>query len=538
MPGRRLIAVPVRVATIAAIAALGMLVQVGPASAAVRPATVIDGPSRDVLEVGGVAMAPDGTGGIVYRKVERRRTHIFVSRFADGRWWAAQRVDVGQEFDSSWPRIAAGEGGRLLVSWVQEAGVGSDRMYAASLDPGATRFEAPAGIDLDVNESTGSWPALSMNPAGQALIVYRVVTNPNVGGTAGLPIGYEGIEVRLARFNGQTWSAVGVVNRRVETPVRPPDRRNAPRLGIDAAGTGMVAFVEPDDQLVDRVWARRVFASALGAPLLVSSPVSDGRTAGHVDQFDLSVGAFSDGVIAYLQQPSAAGPPSPPRVLVARIPELFAQGSAAFAPPVLADGAGSGAALDPSVSISPRSGAEVVFSRDGDPIATPIDDAGPRDLVRLGSGPGGGVSATPLVRLGSDDRAVEAWRTAADDGPRVAVRERTSATTGRTGRVAVTTGSPVREIEIAGSGLGDGIVGIPSGGGRRRPDRGGVGRCAALELRGARTDRMGQAVGGSVRVGDRAERDRRRPVRPDRGRADPPGARHRSQLPPAVRGSR
>lgn len=465
MPGRRLIAVPARLArrVIATILALGLLVPASTALAAVRPAAVIDGPSRDLLEVGGVAMGPDGSGGIVYRKVESTRAHIFVSRFADGRWWPPQRVDVGQGFDSSWPRIAAGEGGRLIVSWVQEAGVGSDRLYAASLDPGSTRFERPAGIDLDVNESTGTWPAIAMNAAGQALIVYRVVTNPNVGGTAGLPLGYEGIEVRLARYNGQTWSALGVVSRRAETPVRPPDARSAPRLGIDAAGGGIVAFVEPDDQLVERVWARRVFSSSVGAAILASPATLDGRPAGPVDQFDLAVGAFSDGVVAWRQQPAASGPPGPPRMLVAQIPQLFAEGASAFAAPAFADASGTAGAADPAVAISPRAGAEVVFSRAGDPIATPIDDTGPRDLVKLGSGPGGGASATPLVGLGSDDRAVEAWRATAGDGPRVALRERTSADAGRTGQVAVTTGSPVRELELAGSGLGDGIAGFRQG---------------------------------------------------------------------------
>ncbi len=448
---------------LAATLAAAILVQAPGAPAAVRPAVTIDGPSRDLLEVGGVAMGPDGAGGIVYRRVDGRRAHIFVSRFAGGRWWPPQRVDAGQEFDSSWPRIAAGDDGRLLVSWVQEAGVGSDRLYAASLDPGATRFKPPAGIDLDVNESSGTWPALAMNAAGQALVVYRVVTNPNVGGAAGLPIGYEGIEIRLARYNGQTWSGLGVASRRTDTPVRPPDAAAAPQVGIDASGNGVVAFVEPDDQLVERVWARRVFASAMGAALLVSPATIDQRPLGPVDQFDLSVGAFSDGAIAYRQQASAAGPPSPPRVMVAQIGEIFEQGSGTFGAPAFADGQGAASATDPSVSVSPRAGAAVAFSRDGQPAAAALDDAGSGDPAPLGSGPGGGASATPLVRLGRDDRSVEAWRTSTPDGPRVAVRERTGNDGGKVGYVAATTGSPVRELELAGSGLGDGIVGFRQG---------------------------------------------------------------------------
>ena len=34
----------------------------------ISAATTIDGPSADVVDLGGVAMAEDGTGGLVYRK--------------------------------------------------------------------------------------------------------------------------------------------------------------------------------------------------------------------------------------------------------------------------------------------------------------------------------------------------------------------------------------------------------------------------------------------------------------------------------------
>ena len=61
----------------------------------------------------------------------------------NGKWRAPQRVDVGQSFDSSWPAIGAGNGGRLVVTWVHEFGFGTDRLFSASLDPGAHRFQAP-----------------------------------------------------------------------------------------------------------------------------------------------------------------------------------------------------------------------------------------------------------------------------------------------------------------------------------------------------------------------------------------------------------
>ena len=83
-------------------------------------------------------MAPDGTGGIVYRKRVDGRTHIFAAQFDGAPGARRSSVDSGQAFDSSWPVIGAGNGGRLVVAWVQEFGPSSDRLYSAGLDPGAT----------------------------------------------------------------------------------------------------------------------------------------------------------------------------------------------------------------------------------------------------------------------------------------------------------------------------------------------------------------------------------------------------------------
>ncbi len=114
-------------------------------------------------------MAPDGTGGIVYRKRVDGHVHIFAAQFDGKGWRAPQRVDVGQRFDSSWPAIGAGNGGRLVVAWVQEFGPSSDRLYSAALDPGARRFQAPVPVDLNVGEATGTWPSVAMNTNGSAL---------------------------------------------------------------------------------------------------------------------------------------------------------------------------------------------------------------------------------------------------------------------------------------------------------------------------------------------------------------------------------
>src|SRR3954465_12620456 len=74
------------------------------AHATISPVTPID---PDAVDFGGVAMAPDGSGGIVYRKRVDGHTHIYAAQFDGNGWRAAQRVDNGQNFDSSWPVIGA-----------------------------------------------------------------------------------------------------------------------------------------------------------------------------------------------------------------------------------------------------------------------------------------------------------------------------------------------------------------------------------------------------------------------------------------------
>ncbi len=65
-------------------------------------------------------MAPDGTGGIVYRKIGADGlAHVYVSKFDKGQWSAPIQVDTGQPYAATDPVIAAADGGQLLVAWVE-----------------------------------------------------------------------------------------------------------------------------------------------------------------------------------------------------------------------------------------------------------------------------------------------------------------------------------------------------------------------------------------------------------------------------------
>ena len=108
-----------RVAFPAALAVLLLGISGAPARGVILPAVTLDGPSEDIVGFGGVAMAEDGTGGLVYLKRVEGVPHVFVSRFLGGKWLAPIRVDYEQPFAGSWPQVTTSTLGMKVrrVTW-------------------------------------------------------------------------------------------------------------------------------------------------------------------------------------------------------------------------------------------------------------------------------------------------------------------------------------------------------------------------------------------------------------------------------------
>jgi PKD domain len=444
---------------LAAVVLLLALLIVAPiAHGAISETHTIDGPSPDVLDIGGVAMAEDGTGGIVYRKRVDGRAHVFAAQFENGAWRTPQRVDTGQAFDSSWPRIGAGNRGRLVVTWVQEFGAGSDRMFSAALDPGATRFQPPVPVDLNVGEATATFPSLAMARGGTAYLAYRVVTDTS----AANPPGYVGADVKVARYGGSLWTVLGsVIDRNPSIPVRAPTALNSPRVGIDVGGTsGIVAFQEPGDDFVDRIWARRLFGGSMGIPLQVSPSEWDGAPLrGPADAFSLDVAGFAQGAVAFRQQPGEGGRLGATRIMVNEIPDSFSEGAAAFAGARLADGEARADLGPPSVAVTPLSPFRAVFASGPGVLGASGDSELVDPVERIDEG-NAAPGSDPRVDVAATSAAAMAWKATnavtvrelrADGVPEVAVG-------------SAPRGGPVNALELGGSGLGDAIVAFHQGG--------------------------------------------------------------------------
>jgi hypothetical protein len=446
----------------ATIACLVLLVAPATATAVVSDVQPIDGPSAEVIDVGDAAMSEDGTGGIVYLKRLDGHSHVFAAQYTGGAWRPPQRVDVGQNFDSSWPRIGAGDGGRLVVTWVQEFGVESDRLFSATLDPGANGFQAPVPIDFNVGEATSTFPDLAMARGGQAYLVYRVITDVSPAN----PPGYVGADVRVGRYNGRLWSVLGTpVDRNINAPVRLPTEGNSPKVGIDVQGGGVVAWQEPDDEFVDRVWARRLFGTSVGIPLQVSPSSWEGAPLrGPADAFSLDVAGFGEASVTFRQQPGQASKLDAPRAMVNQTPDVFSELSGSFGQALLIDESVRGGLGAPSVGVDPRGLFLSGFSSGGDALLGAGDDVAAEPVERLDAG-ASSVAGDPQVDLAETGAAVAAWRELRGGVGLVAVQERRADGVVEPTELSAPRGGAVGRLVIGGSGLGDAILAWQQGSG-------------------------------------------------------------------------
>jgi hypothetical protein len=422
----------------------------------------IDGPSADVIDVADAAMSEDGSGGIVWLRRVGGRNHVFASQYRNGAWGPARRVDAGQDFDSSWPRIGAGDGGRLVVAWVQEFGIESDRLFSATLDPGARGFQAPVPVDFNVGEATSTFPDLAMSRGGQAYLAYRVVTDVSPSN----PTGYVGADVRVARYNGRLWSVLGTpVDRSINTPVRLPDEGNSPKVGIDIQGGGVVAWQEPDDEFVDRVWARRLFGANVGIPLQVSPSSWEGAPLrGPADAFALDVAGFGEASVAFRQQPGQASKLDAPRAMVNETPDVFSELSGSFGEPLPIDGGTRGGLGAPSIGVDPRGLFAAGLSAGSHSLLASGDDVATEPVERLDGG-ASSIAGDPQVDLAETGAAVAAWREQRGAVGLVAVQERRADGVVEPSELSAPNGGAVGRLVLGGSGFGDAIVAWRQGSG-------------------------------------------------------------------------
>ncbi len=460
--------------TLTALAAvLALAILPACAQGVILPATTIDGPSESIAGFGGAAMAEDGTGGVVYLKTVEGVAHVFVSRCVEGHWSAPIRVDTEEQFAASWPRIGAAAGGELIVVWATPfatsptTGKPIYELLGAELGPGAEHFGQAIIVDRDIEEGTGTSPDLAVSSTGQADVVYRVIDTNKVGISL-LRAGDVPESVRLAHFDGRRWSNLGSINRDAAVGMRPPTPTNAPQVALGPTGNGVVVWQEPDIEGVARIWARRVFGSALNYVMPVSLETYNGAPI--TDDADAPSVAFSrlgQAEVAYRQ---AAGPSSPlpgPRIFLNILPDGESAGGSEFQGAIIADsdvsGGKSATVGPPAIDIDEKRSVRVLYDDNGTPRVIEGNDKGLTGALSLGPPFAGGEEGVASV-MNPEGGGVSAWPSAEAQGhPAVAVREDFPGGAVQTALVSGGAGGEVAELAVGRSGLGDGLIAFRQG---------------------------------------------------------------------------
>jgi hypothetical protein len=477
-PQRHTARVVMRPRTIALALGVAMLIfgaHATRARAVILSAVTIDGPSENIVGFGGVAMAEDGTGGLVYLKRVEGVPHVFVSRYLAGHWLAPIQVDTGQPYAASWPRIGAADGGELVVVWTTpfatEHNLPVDELLGSTLGAGSSTFGPPMIVDPDIHAGTGTSPDLSMSSTGQADVVYRVVAD-ETGRISSVPLLRPGDvveEVRVAHFNGETWSDLGAINRDPGVSMRPPTQFNAPRIVVGPTGDGIVVWQEPEIEGVARIWARRLFGTTLNYVLPVSATSFAGAPIGlDADAPSVALSRLGQAEVAYRQ---AAGPGSPlpgPRIFLNTLPDgesAKASGTEFLGASVADSDVADGTAATigpPSVDIDEKRDIRLLYDSNGTPRVVEGGDRGLTGTLSLGP-PFVGAELAAASVMNPAGGGVSAWPSAIGEDPAVAVREDFPDGAVQTALVSGGAGGPIGELGVGRSGLGDGLVAFQQG---------------------------------------------------------------------------
>lgn len=301
---------------------LALALLLATASAAVAqptpaPPQVIDGPSPTIDGLGGMSVARDGTGGLVYLKTVGGLPHVFVSRLVGGQFQTPVQVDAGLAGGSSQPVIAAGNSGVLLVGFVNGPG-----LYVVDAGSSTSPFSGPTGL-----ATGGSNPSLQMTNFGKAYLAFTV---PDGAGS----------DVRAAYYVGGSWSLEPAPLN--ATPADDAGTGSG-RPDVAAAGDGVAIVVWGEN---GHVFSRRVWGTSPSVVDEQADPPSVGG-CGEVSAGDPSVSAGGDSSYADVafQEVVSCGGAQQTRVLVNRL-----RGSQ-YDGPTAAD-AGGGQADEPQVAMT------------------------------------------------------------------------------------------------------------------------------------------------------------------------------------------
>ncbi len=228
----------------------------------------VDGPSVDIQRLGDVDIARDGTGALVYVKLDGGVNHIFASRLINGAWEAPQRIDTGLAGPSSQPVVAASDGGRLAIAFINDT-----QLVTVVRPAGDQPYGAPAGV-----AAPASNPAIDMSINGVGYVTFT------------LP-GASAADVRAARLERKgTTFAVLADPLDVDPAQNAGDGNKRSKVAVAADGSAVAVFGEDGADGRTHVYGRRMFEGRVStAPQDLTLTDFEGHSAAGADLPDIDI---------------------------------------------------------------------------------------------------------------------------------------------------------------------------------------------------------------------------------------------------------
>ena len=285
-----------------------LLVLAGPArgqAPVVAPPVTVAGPSASIQGLSGLAVSRDGSGGLVYLSSVGGVEHVFVSALSGGVFGSPTEVDAALGGASSQPVIAAGDGGLLLIAFIN-----AGQLYVVSRANAATALSAPQSL-----YSGAINPSIDLSIHSEGYLAFDAVDGA-------------GYDVRdLYYYAGQWQLDSAPLN------VTPADDAGtgagAPKVVAAGDGEGIVAWGEEGHIYARRVW----YAMSSSVVGQADVPTMSGLTEVSSDSPDVSAGdnsSYAD--VSFREVFTMNGSQTISRVLVNRMI------GSAFAGPTETDG--------------------------------------------------------------------------------------------------------------------------------------------------------------------------------------------------------
>jgi hypothetical protein len=278
--------------------------------------TVIDGPSAAIVGLDGLAVARDGTGGLVYVKDISGVAHVFVSALAGGRFQTPEQVDSGLTGKSSQPVIVADNGGLLLVGFIN-----SGELYVVQEPATGAPWQSPIPIFAGAAN-----PSLSISTFGKAYLAFTALGAVDT--------------VRTAYYYNGEW-ALGSAPLNANPRESAGAGDDAPQVVTAGDGTAIVAWGEDD-----HIFTRRVLGTSPSVVYEQADPSSfGGWSEVSADDPQISAGGDSSYAAVAFDETLQSGATEQTRVLVNRLQASQYDGATA------ADAGGTESADQPRVAL-------------------------------------------------------------------------------------------------------------------------------------------------------------------------------------------